>query len=66
MLQTLGSDETYRSSEAVFGTDEQQGLNLDYYLDILKRRFFYFLGMFGLVSILGLCLAANPETDLPF
>jgi uncharacterized protein involved in exopolysaccharide biosynthesis len=58
VLQTLGSDETYRSREPALGEDHQQGLNLVYYLDILKRRFFYFLGAFGLVSILGLYLAA--------
>jgi uncharacterized protein involved in exopolysaccharide biosynthesis len=58
VLQTLGSDETYRSREPALGEDHQQGLNLVYYLDILKRRFFYFLSAFGLVFILGLYLAA--------
>ena len=57
MLETLGSNQTFHASEAVFGPDDQQTLNLNYYLDILKRRFFYFLGVFGLVSILGLYLA---------
>ena len=56
MLETLGSNQTFQASEAVFGTGEQQAPNLKYYLDILKQNFFYFLGMFALVSILGLCL----------
>jgi protein tyrosine kinase modulator len=58
VLQTLGSDEKFRTSEPALGTDDLQGLNLNYYLDILKGRFLYFLGVFGLVSILGLYLAA--------
>ena len=58
MLQTLGSNEPYRSSEPSFGEDHGQGLNFGHYFDILKRRFFYFLLPFGLVSILGLCFAA--------
>ena len=58
MLQTLGSNESYRSSEPAFSEDRGEGLNFNQYIDILKRRFFYFLLPFGLVSILGLCLAA--------
>ena len=58
MLQTLGSNESYRSSEPAFGEDHGQSLNFSHYIDILKRRFFYFLLPFGLISILGLYLAA--------
>jgi uncharacterized protein involved in exopolysaccharide biosynthesis len=58
VLQTLGSDESYRSSEPVFTEDHGQGLNFGHYVDILKRRFFYFLLPFGVVSVLGLYLAA--------
>lgn len=58
MLQTLGSNEPYRSSEPSFGEDRGQGLNLSHYVDILQRRFFYFLLPFGLVSIIGLWIAA--------
>ena len=58
MLQTLGSNESYRASEPAFGEDHAQGLDFSYYIDVLKRRFFYFLIPFGLISILGLCLAA--------
>ena len=35
-----------------------QGLNFGHYVDVLKRRIFYFLLPFGLVSILGLYFAA--------
>jgi uncharacterized protein involved in exopolysaccharide biosynthesis len=58
VLQTLDSHESYRSSEPAFGEDHGQGLNVDLYIDILKRRFFYFLLPFGLISILGLYVAA--------
>ncbi|KJC53634.1 hypothetical protein UP10_41795 [Bradyrhizobium sp. LTSPM299] len=58
MLQTLGSDESYRPSDPAFGEDHAQSLGFGHYIDILKRRFFYFLLAFGVVSILGLCLAA--------
>ena len=58
MLQTLASNESYRSPDA-FGEDHQgQSLNLGHYFDILKRRFFFFLFPFGLISILGLYVAA--------
>jgi protein tyrosine kinase modulator len=58
VLQTLASNESYRSPDA-FGEDHQgQSLNLGHYFDILKRRFFFFLFPFGLISILGLYLAA--------
>ena len=58
MLQTLASNESYRASEPAFGEDHAQGLNFSYYIDVIKRRFFYFLLPFGLVSIVGLYLAA--------
>ena len=58
MLQTLASNESYRASEPAFGEDHAQSLNFSYYVDVLKRRFFYFLLPFGLISILGLYLAA--------
>lgn len=58
MLQTLGSDEIYHPNEPALGADDLQGQNLYYYLDILRQRFFYFLGVFGLISTLGLYLAA--------
>jgi uncharacterized protein involved in exopolysaccharide biosynthesis len=58
VLQTLGSDESYRSSEPVVAEDHGQGVDFSRYIDILKRRFFCFLIPFGLISILGLYLAA--------
>ena len=58
MLQTLASNESYHANEPAFGEDHAQGLNFNYYVDVLKRRFFYFLLPFGLISILGLYLAA--------
>jgi uncharacterized protein involved in exopolysaccharide biosynthesis len=54
--QTLAPDESYRSSEPAFG-DHGQSLNFGHYFDVLKRRFFYFLFPFGLISILGLYVA---------
>jgi uncharacterized protein involved in exopolysaccharide biosynthesis len=63
VLQTLGSDEAYRSSEPAFSEEYGQGLNFSHYVDILKRRFFYFLIPFGLISILGLYLAAIQKPD---
>jgi uncharacterized protein involved in exopolysaccharide biosynthesis len=56
VLQTLRSDEIYRQGESTLDFD--RNLNLVYYLNILKIRIFYFLGVFGLVSVLGLYLAA--------
>jgi uncharacterized protein involved in exopolysaccharide biosynthesis len=58
VLQTLGSNESYRSGEPAFGEDHGQGLNLGQYIEVLKRRIFYFLLPFSLISILGLYLAA--------
>ena len=58
MLQTLGSNESYRSSEPAFGEDHGQSINVSQYFDILRRRIFHFLLPFGLVSVLGLYVAA--------
>ena len=58
MLQTLDSEASYPASQPNFGEDHARSLNLGDYVEILKRRFFYLLFAFGLVSILGLCLAS--------
>jgi uncharacterized protein involved in exopolysaccharide biosynthesis len=55
VLQPLGPDHNYRPSEISSGGSSQQ-FEIGYYLDIFKRRFFYFLIPFGLVSVLGLYL----------
>lgn len=55
MLDTLGSNRSPGLSEASFGSAP----NLNHYIDIVRRRFFYFLFPFGLISILGLLFAAN-------
>src|ERR1700676_5455858 len=57
VLQTLSSNESFRSSEATF-EDGGQGLKFSHYIEILRRRIFYFLIPFGLVSVIGLYLAA--------
>jgi uncharacterized protein involved in exopolysaccharide biosynthesis len=61
VLQSLGSNDSYGYSEPAIDADRGSGLNLSYYIDVLKRRFFYFLLPFGLVSIVGLCVAAMQE-----
>jgi uncharacterized protein involved in exopolysaccharide biosynthesis len=58
VLQTLGSDESYRSSEPALAEDHGQSVDFSHYIGIFKRRFFYFLLPFGLITILGLFLAA--------
>ena len=58
MLQTLAPNESYSSNEVAFGGDHGQSLNFSHYIDILRRRIFYFLLLFGLISILGLFFAA--------
>jgi uncharacterized protein involved in exopolysaccharide biosynthesis len=63
LLQTLASNEPYRSSELAVGEDHSQGLNFIHYIDMLKRRIFYFLLPFGLISILGLYIAAIQKPD---
>ena len=55
MLQTLDS---YGLSEPAIGSDHGSTINVRHYIDLFKRRFFYFLVPFGLVSILGLYAAA--------
>ena len=56
MLQTLAPRESY-SSELSTGEGHDQSFNFITYLELLKRRIFYFLIPFGLISILGLCVA---------
>jgi protein tyrosine kinase modulator len=63
VLQTLGSNESYRSSEPASGEEFSQGLNFSHYIEIIKRRFFYFLLPFGLISIAGLYMAAIQKPD---
>jgi uncharacterized protein involved in exopolysaccharide biosynthesis len=58
VLQTLAPNESYRSGELAFAEDHGQSLNLNHYIDILRRRIFYFLFPFGLISIFGLYFAA--------
>lgn len=58
MLQTIGSNEPYRSGDPSFGEDRGQGFDFNQYFDIFKRRFFLFLIPFGLISIVGLWFAA--------
>jgi protein tyrosine kinase modulator len=58
VLQTLASNDSYRPADA-FGEDPQsQSLNLGHYFETFKRRFFFFLLPFGVVSVLGLYIAA--------
>ena len=57
MLQTLAPNNSYRSSELAF--DDNQGINFGHYIDILKRRIFYFLLPFGLVSVFGFYVATT-------
>jgi uncharacterized protein involved in exopolysaccharide biosynthesis len=63
VLQTLAPQESYRSSEPAFSDDQDQGLNLGLYFDALRRRAFHFLVPFGLISILGLFVAALQKPD---
>ena len=56
MLQTLASNESFRSGEPV--EEQDQGLNISHYFDVFKRRIFYFLLPFGVISIIGLYFAA--------
>ncbi len=59
MLQTLSPIETYRSAELALEDNRgDQGLNVGHYINILRRRIFYFLVPFGLISVIGLCGAA--------
>lgn len=63
MLQTLGSNESYPSGEPDTVGEGGQELQIATYLDVFRRRFFYFLLPFGLVSVLGLALAAMQAPD---
>jgi uncharacterized protein involved in exopolysaccharide biosynthesis len=58
VLQTLGPNGSYGSSEPSFGEDRAGSINLGDYIGVLKRRVFYFLIPFGVISILGLYWAA--------
>jgi uncharacterized protein involved in exopolysaccharide biosynthesis len=59
VLQTLGPDGSYGSSEPSSGEEHAAGgVNFGDYIGVLKRRIFYFLIPFGVISILGLYLAA--------
>ncbi len=60
MLQTLAPHESY-SSELSTDEGHDQRFNFLTYLEVLKRRIFYFLIPFGLISILGLCFAATQK-----
>ncbi len=63
MLQTLSSSESFRPNELAIREDQGQTLSLSHYIDVLKRRIFYFLLPFGLISILGLYFAAIQKPD---
>jgi protein tyrosine kinase modulator len=56
VLETLGSNNSYASGEA--GPDLAQSLNINYYVDILKQKFFYFFVPFALISVAALAFAA--------
>lgn len=58
MLQTLDRNDTFGSGEPAF-ENHAPNLNLGDYIEILKRRFFYFLLPFAITSALGLWLIAN-------
>lgn len=57
MLQTLAPNESFRSSELGIDGHYDQSFNFIHYIQLLKKRIFYFLLPLGLISILGLCLA---------
>jgi protein tyrosine kinase modulator len=58
VLQTLAPSESYRPNDDFSEDLHGQSLNVGHYIGVLKRRFFYFLFPFGLISILGLYVAA--------
>jgi uncharacterized protein involved in exopolysaccharide biosynthesis len=58
VLQTLAPNEPYRAGDIGFGEDAGPSLNFSHYIDLLKRRLFYFLLPFGLISVVGMYLAA--------
>ena len=63
MLQILGSNAPYNSSEPALGPDHGSSPNLGHFFDIFKRRFFYFLFPFGLIAVLGLLFAALQKSN---
>jgi uncharacterized protein involved in exopolysaccharide biosynthesis len=58
VLQTRGLNDSYDAAEPMAGFDQEQSPGLDQYLDIFKRRFFYFLIPFILASIPALYFAS--------
>jgi uncharacterized protein involved in exopolysaccharide biosynthesis len=59
VLQTLAPNDSFRSAEPAFQDGERQSYNVGHYIDVFKRRIFYFLVPFGLFSVLGLYGAAT-------
>jgi uncharacterized protein involved in exopolysaccharide biosynthesis len=57
VLQTLGSDESYGFRERP-SPQQEQSIDVGFYVAVLKRRFLYLLGIFGLISTIGLYVAA--------
>lgn len=58
MLQTFGSNDSYGSTGPAVSPSLGSSFDINQYIDMIKRRFFYFLIPFGLLSILGLYMAA--------
>jgi uncharacterized protein involved in exopolysaccharide biosynthesis len=58
VLQILGSNDSYGVNGPASSADPGPALNIGHLIDIFKRRFFYFLVPFGLISVLGLYIAA--------
>jgi protein tyrosine kinase modulator len=63
VLQPLASSESYRPIDAFGEGHQSQSLNLGHYFETFRRRFFFFLFPFGLISVLGLYLAAIQKPD---
>jgi uncharacterized protein involved in exopolysaccharide biosynthesis len=61
VLKTLGSNDYYGLSEPADGADRGSSILINHYIDVFKRRFFYFLIPFGVVSIIGLYVAATQK-----
>jgi uncharacterized protein involved in exopolysaccharide biosynthesis len=58
VLQTFGSNDFHGSTGPAAGPSLGSSFDINQYIDMFKRRFFYFLFPFGLLSILGLYIAA--------